>query len=150
MRFAPRLHKESVLSYELAQVLCGGGVKYLYRSPASRRRRRKWNPSVWWYYRATLFLGVMNMGGSGPPGWGSPNSETVKCDHESRGTRIWEWLLGRGPAAVVSNRHILSWERMFQKDCDRKCSVEKCYWSWVSRETASRKVTLTVPQVGSW
>jgi hypothetical protein len=37
---------------------CGGGVEYLHRNPASRRRRRK----------------------------GTLESETVKCGHESHGT----------------------------------------------------------------
>jgi hypothetical protein len=26
---------------------CGGGLEYLHRSPARRRRRRKWNPVPW-------------------------------------------------------------------------------------------------------
>jgi hypothetical protein len=46
--------------------------------------------------------------GLGPPGWGSLESETVKCGHESRGTRTWEWLRWRGPAAIVNERPILS------------------------------------------
>jgi hypothetical protein len=44
--------------------LCGGGLEYLYRSPASRRRRRKGNP--------------VPGGISGPPcHWGDINTETL-------------------------------------------------------------------------
>jgi hypothetical protein len=46
--------------------------------------------------------------GPGPPGCGSLESETVKCGRESRGTRIWEWLRWRDPAAIVNDRPILS------------------------------------------
>jgi hypothetical protein len=60
-----------------------------------------------------------------PPGWESLKSETVKCGHESRGTRAWEWLRWRGPAAIVNDRPIFSSERMLHKDNDHKCSVEK-------------------------
>jgi hypothetical protein len=58
--------------------------------------------------------------GSYPPGWGSLESETVKCGHESRGTRTREWLRWRGPAAIVNP--IVSSERMLQKDYNSKCS----------------------------
>jgi hypothetical protein len=34
-----RSHKFQILA-----IPCGGGVEYLHRSPAIRRRRRKWNP----------------------------------------------------------------------------------------------------------
>jgi hypothetical protein len=47
-------------------------------------------PSVWGYNRATWFLGdipIYGGGGPGPPGYGSLESERVKCGHESRGTR---------------------------------------------------------------
>jgi hypothetical protein len=55
----------------------------------------------------------------------SLESETVKCGHGSRGTRTWEWLRWRGPAAIVNDRPVLSWERMLHKDNDRKGSVAK-------------------------
>jgi hypothetical protein len=38
---------------------------------------------------------------------GSLESETVKCGHESYGTRTWKWLRWRGPAAIVNNRPVL-------------------------------------------
>jgi hypothetical protein len=38
------------------------------------------------YNRATLFLADINTG-TWPFGWGSLESETVKCGYESRGTR---------------------------------------------------------------
>jgi hypothetical protein len=34
-------------SLELDLLPCGGGVKYLHRSPESRRRRRKWKSRIW-------------------------------------------------------------------------------------------------------
>jgi hypothetical protein len=55
---------------------CGGGVEYLHRSPASRRRRRK----------------------------RKSQSETVKYGRESHGTRTREWLRWRGPAAIVNDK----------------------------------------------
>jgi hypothetical protein len=39
----PRCYKQGT-SLELSSILCGGGFKYLHRSPASRRKRRKGNP----------------------------------------------------------------------------------------------------------
>jgi hypothetical protein len=45
--------------------------------------------SAWGYNWATLFLGDIN-GGPDPPGWGNLESETVKCGHESCGTRTRE------------------------------------------------------------
>jgi hypothetical protein len=42
---------------------------------------------------------------------GSFESETVKYGHEYHGTRTWEWLRCRGPAAIVNDRPILSSER---------------------------------------
>jgi hypothetical protein len=38
----------------------GGGLQYLHRSPAIRKRRRKGN--TWGYNWATLFLGDINTG----------------------------------------------------------------------------------------
>jgi hypothetical protein len=37
------------------------------------------------------------------------------------------------PSAIVNGRPMLSSEWMLYKDYDPKCSVEKNYWSWVSR-----------------
>jgi hypothetical protein len=54
--------REPIVVCRLTHVVpfpCGGGVEYLHRSPASRRRRRK----------------------------GSLESETVKHGHESHGTQ---------------------------------------------------------------
>jgi hypothetical protein len=83
-----------------------------------------------------------------PPGWGSLESETVKCGHESRGTRTWEWLRWRGPAAIVNYRPMLSSEKLLHKDYNRKCSVGKIKLLVVSLKglvaKASRKVTLTL------
>jgi hypothetical protein len=51
-----------------------------------------------------------------PPGWKSLESETVKCGHESRGTRASKRLLWRGPALIVKNKPIFSLERVLHKD----------------------------------
>jgi hypothetical protein len=40
-------HSQCDFDFDLRQVPCGGGVEYLYRSPASRRRRRKGKSRVW-------------------------------------------------------------------------------------------------------
>jgi hypothetical protein len=42
---------------------------------------------------------------------GSLESETVKYNRESQGTRIREWLRWRGPAAISNDRPVLSAER---------------------------------------
>jgi hypothetical protein len=62
---------------------CGGGVEYLHRDPASRRRRRK----------------------------GKSRSETVKYGRKSYGTRTRKWLRWRRPAGIVNDRPVLSSER---------------------------------------
>jgi hypothetical protein len=54
-----RLYNEDPRPAERESHPCGGGVEYLHRDPASRRKRRK----------------------------GSLESETVKYGHESYGTR---------------------------------------------------------------
>jgi hypothetical protein len=104
---------------EIWSLPCGSGVEYLHRSPESRRNPVLEGiigpPSSWGYKYEDLALQV----------WGSFESETVKYDHESRGTRTIEWLRWRSPAAIVNDRPILSSERMLHKDYDRKGSVEK-------------------------
>jgi hypothetical protein len=69
--------------------LYGGGVEYLHRSPASRRRRRKWNPVAGGITGPPSFGGLL-IQGPGPPGSRSLEPETVKYDHESHGTRTRE------------------------------------------------------------
>jgi hypothetical protein len=67
------------------------------------------------------------------------SEEPVRAGGCSLQTRISEWLRWRGPAAIVNDRHNLSPERMLRKDYDRKCSVGKICWSWVSRGLSSRR-----------
>jgi hypothetical protein len=41
----PRYYKQGSLKQRVSDFFpCGGGVEYIHRSPASRRRRQKWNP----------------------------------------------------------------------------------------------------------
>jgi hypothetical protein len=56
---------------------------------------------------------------------GSVESETIKYGRESHWTLTRERIRWRGPAAIVNDRPILSSERMFYKDNDRRCSVEE-------------------------
>jgi hypothetical protein len=63
----PMLYNES-LFVSRERHPCGGGVEYLHRDPASRRRRRK----------------------------GSLKSETVKYGHKSQGTRTEKACAGKG------------------------------------------------------
>jgi hypothetical protein len=79
---------------------CGGEFEYFNRSPARRRRRRKGNSVSGNITRLPCFWEIQ-MWGSDPPGWGSLESETVKYDHQSRGTRTREWLRWRDPAAIL-------------------------------------------------
>jgi hypothetical protein len=68
----------------------------------------------------------------GPPGCEGLESERAQYFHESRGTRTWEWLRWRGPAATVNDKPILSSERMLHKDYEIKCSVGKQNYCVVS------------------
>jgi hypothetical protein len=95
--------------------LCRGGVEYLYRSLAARGRRRKGNPVPVSITGPPCSWGIW-IRRPGPPGWGSLESEAVKCDHVSRATRIWEWSLWRGSGAIVNDKFILSSKRMLHKD----------------------------------
>jgi hypothetical protein len=69
--------------------LCGGGLEYLHRRTASRKRRQKWNP--------------VSGGVTGPPcSWGEykyrdmalqiggVSDETARCGYEFCGTWIGE------------------------------------------------------------
>jgi hypothetical protein len=67
---------------------CGGGVEYLHRDPASRRRRQK----------------------------GSLISETVKYGLKSQGTRTRKRLRWQGPAAYTKDKPDLSSERAPHKN----------------------------------
>jgi hypothetical protein len=67
---------------------CGGGVEYLDRDLASRRRRRK----------------------------GSFKPKTVKYGHECQGTRTQERLRWRWPAAYTKDRPVPSSERAPHKN----------------------------------
>jgi hypothetical protein len=125
---------------------CGGGVQYLHRSPASRRRRRKGNPVPGGIIGLPCSWGIW-IRGLGPPGWGSLESGTVKCGHESRGTRTWEWLRWRKPAAIVNDRPIHSSERMSHKDYDIKCSIENKKVIAETRFSGLTLKTYTLPQI---
>jgi hypothetical protein len=87
----PRLTDWLTVSHNVILTFPIGGFKYLHRSPASRRRRRKGNP-VPGGITGPLCSWERYILGHGPPGWGSLESETVKYGHESPGTRTREWL----------------------------------------------------------
>jgi hypothetical protein len=97
-------------SYHYKRTPCGGGLEYLNRSSASRKRRRKgnWVPG--------MKLGHPVPGGDiilgpSPPGWGShKNLDNL----ESHGTQTRKGLHWRGPAATVYYRPILTSERASQ------------------------------------
>jgi hypothetical protein len=69
----------------------------------------------------------------------SLESETVKYGRESHGTRTREWMRWRGLAAIVNDRPILSSGRMLYMDYDRRCSIEKTIWPWVSKSSTPRR-----------
>jgi hypothetical protein len=116
---------------------CGGGVEYLHRSPASRTKRRKGNP-VPGGITGPPRSWAIKIRGPGPPGWESLKSERVKCCHESRGSRTWEWMCLRGPAAIANYRPIVSLERMLHRDYESTIQLKNC-WSWVSRGLSPRR-----------
>jgi hypothetical protein len=117
-------YKEDNWGNPVRQILCGGGVQYLHRSPASSMRRRKGNTVTW------VWLGYPDPGGYKHGNLAlqverSLESVTVNCDRESRRTRTWEWQSWRGPAAIVNDSPIHSSERMLHKEYNRKYSVGK-------------------------
>jgi hypothetical protein len=67
---------------------CGGGLEYLHRDPASRKKRRK----------------------------GSLKTETVKYGREIQGTRTRDRPRWRGPAAYTKDSLVLSSERVPHKN----------------------------------
>jgi hypothetical protein len=104
---------------------CGGGFEYLHRSPASSRRRRKWNPVPGIITGPSCSRGDRNTGNWPSPGWESLECETVKYGQETCWTRTREWLHWRMPAAIVNDRPILSSERTLHKDYESKYSVKR-------------------------
>jgi hypothetical protein len=84
MRSVPRCCKHDKLG--IADGPCGGGFEYLHRSLASRRRRRKGKPVLVGITVPPCSWGLL-IRGPDPPGWGILESETVKYDPESHGTR---------------------------------------------------------------
>jgi hypothetical protein len=82
------LLREDIREYGNGRNPCRGGVEYLHRDPASRRKRRK----------------------------GSLKSETVKYGRESQGTRTRERLRWQGPAACTNDRPVLLSERAPHKN----------------------------------
>jgi hypothetical protein len=56
---------------------------------------------------------------------GSLESDTVKYGRESHWTRIRELMRWRGPAAIVNDGPILSWERLLYKDWPQMFIWEK-------------------------
>jgi hypothetical protein len=95
MRPVQQVHEATIEL--LGDLPCGGGVEYLHRDPASRRRKRK----------------------------ASLEAETVKYGHESQGTRTRERLRWRGPAAYTNDRPILTLERMLYKDKNKTVTVKE-------------------------
>jgi hypothetical protein len=60
VQYSVRVYVSIVCVLYVFIFICGGGLEYLHRSPASRRRRRKGNLGVWGYNWATLSLGDIN------------------------------------------------------------------------------------------
>jgi hypothetical protein len=132
---------------------CGGGVEYLHRSPASRRRQRKEKPSAWGYNWASLFLWDINTGT-----WPFRLGKSRIWD-----SKIWSWVtwdsglritaLARTSSNCKRQTHPLLREDVTQRLWPQVFSKKNC-WSWVSRvlsprrtdwwQTVSRKVTLTL------
>jgi hypothetical protein len=82
MQFVPRLHKESIVREKPLSCVEEGSN--------------------------TFTVAPRVVGGDKK---GNLESETVKYDRESHGTRTREWLCWRGPAAIVIDRPVLSSER---------------------------------------
>jgi hypothetical protein len=101
---------------------CGGGVEYLHRDPASRRRQRK----------------------------GSLKFETVKYGSESQGIRTRERLSWQGPAACINDRPILSSERAPHKEQDRNCQTVINIWSWAPDGVRHQDLLTDWPSVAMW
>jgi hypothetical protein len=80
------LHIKTIETKAFKASLCGGGLEYLHRTPASRGDKRE--PSARGYNWATLFLGDINT-----ETWTSRlgvSDERVKYGHEFCGTSTQE------------------------------------------------------------
>jgi hypothetical protein len=102
-RSMPRYYNRNQFAVEVTP--CGGGVEYLHRDPASRRRRRKGKSRIW----------------------------DSKICHESYGTRTRKWLRWRGPAGIVNDRPGLSSERSPQ--INKPETVVSPRWVLYSKQT---------------
>jgi hypothetical protein len=122
MRCLPSLRKKSIVRCELVScVEVGPNTSTVSLRVIGGDEKRTQCPGVQLDH---LFLGDINTG-SWASGWASLESETGIYGHESRGTRTWEWLRWRGPAAIVNDTRILSSERMLHEVYNRKCSLGK-------------------------
>jgi hypothetical protein len=90
------------------------GFEYLYRSPASRRRRRKGNPSAWGYNRATLLLGDINI-----RAWPSRLGEFRVWD-----SKIWSWV----PLARASSNCKRQTHPLVREDVTWGIQPQVCSW----------------------
>jgi hypothetical protein len=113
--------------------------------------RRNWFPVRDGLNLYILFTSARNQQGSGPPGWGSLECETVKYGHESRETRTREWLRWRVPSAIINDRPFLSSARALHIKKPATVWLIRM-WSWArdgrltprqtGRLTVGRNVTL--------
>jgi hypothetical protein len=117
----------------------GGGFENILRSPASLRRRRKGNPVTGSITRPPCSWAIKMREEPCPPGWGSLKSETVKCGHESRETRIREWLGWRRPSPIVKTDPYSCQRGCYIRTITASVQLEKKYWSWVSRGLSPRR-----------
>jgi hypothetical protein len=120
----------------------GSRFEYLYRSPASRRRRRKGNPVPGRISGPPCSWGIWMLG-YWPPGSGSLESEAAKYGHDSRGTRTQEWLRWRGPAEIINNRPVLSSAMAPPHQQTRSCLTIIKIFSWNQLETKTHRLVVT-------
>jgi hypothetical protein len=101
---------------------CGGGVEYLHRDPASRRRRRKGKSQI----------------------WDSKIWSRVPRDSDPTKT------LRQGPAAYTKDRSVLSSERMPHKKQDRNCQTVINIWSRAPDGAGHQDLLTDWPSVAMW
>jgi hypothetical protein len=101
---------------------CGGGVEYLHRDPASRRRRRKGKSQI----------------------WDSKIRSQVPRDSGPRMTALAR------PAAYTKDRPVLSSERAPHKKQDRNCQTVINIWSWAPHGARHQDLLTDWPSVAMW
>jgi hypothetical protein len=120
----PRCYITRTQAWEESDISpCGGGVKYLHRSPASHRRRRKLNPVP-----GSITGPLCSWRNISTGTWCSMLGESRIWD-----SKIWSRVPrdSASDSAIVNHTHVRTMTASVQ--------LKEQSWSWVSRSFSSRQ-----------